>query len=115
LTATVNISTENDADFRRVFIYQTVDGIPIDLTGATFHMMLRLHVEDATVSFELTSENGRIVFVNAAAGQFELIILQPDLERLAAGAYEQSLIASAGGAQWRIWRGTFTLALGPSR
>jgi hypothetical protein len=115
MTATVNISTENDADFRRVFIYRTVDGVPIDLTGATFHMMLRLHVEDATVSFELTTENGRIVLTDAVNGQFELIILQIDLERLAAGAYQQSLIAAAGGAQWRIWRGTFTLALGPSR
>jgi hypothetical protein len=115
MTATVNISTENDADFRHVFSYQTVDGVPIDLTGVTFHMMLRANINDATVSFELTTENGRIVLIDALNGLFELIILQADLEQMASANYQQSLIAESGGAQWRIWRGTFNTAPGPSR
>ncbi|MCP3471438.1 hypothetical protein NLM33_18850 [Bradyrhizobium sp. CCGUVB1N3] len=112
---TVNISTESDADFRRAFVYQTVDGAPIDLTGWTFHMMLRPHVEDATVSMELTTENGRIALVDAVNGKFELVVLQADLEQLAAHEYQQSLIASNSGAQIRIWRGTWAHSMGPSR
>ncbi|TAI63876.1 hypothetical protein [Bradyrhizobium sp. Leo170] len=115
MVATVNISTESDADFRRVFVYQTVSGVPIDLTGSAFHMMLRARAEDATVAMELTTENGRIVVLDAVNGKFELIIEQEDLERLTAGEYDQSLIRSRDGAQSRVWRGTFTLGVGPSR
>ena len=41
--ATVNITTENDADFYRTFVWQTVDGAPIDMTGMALEMMLRRH------------------------------------------------------------------------
>lgn len=116
VTAIVDIATANDADFRRVFNYQTVDGAPIDVTGATFYMMLRFQAADATAEFELTTENGRIVVLDAPNGQFELIVLQADLEQLAAAAYQQSLIMStSGGALTRIWSGTFTVTIGPSR
>jgi hypothetical protein len=117
MTATCDISVENDSDFRYSFVYQTVTGVPIDLTGTTMYMMLRMNLPDATVSFELTTENGRIAVTDPVNGRFSLTILQADLERLAVGVYQQSLIASsaAAGELWRIWRGSFTLNLGPSR
>jgi hypothetical protein len=121
MTTTVDISTENDADFRQVFFYKTLNsdgtpGDPIDISGAAFKMMLRVNAEDVTAEMELTTENGRIVVLDAPGGQFELIILQEDLERLDIDTYEHSLIMiTPGNVQTRIWRGTLTNNAGPSR
>ena len=44
--AIVNITVQNDADFYRTFIWQTIAGAPIDLTGGAMEMMLRRHATD---------------------------------------------------------------------
>jgi hypothetical protein len=46
--AIVNITCENDADFIRGFFYQQLDGTPIDLTGNTMRMGIRVHAADVT-------------------------------------------------------------------
>lgn len=115
MASVVNITTESDADFRRAFTYQTTLAVAIDLTAATMVMKLRRHVEDKTAALTLTTENGGIVITNAAAGKFQLVIDNADLERLPADIYQQSLVMSQGGAQTLIWRGTLTHTDGPSR
>ncbi len=80
----VNITTQNDADFYRTFIWQTVAGPPIDLTGGVMEMMLRRHAPDQAAVLRLGSDTGEIVFTNAIAGQFTVRITQDALEHLAA-------------------------------
>lgn len=111
----VNITTENDADFYRSFIYQDGGGNPIDLTGSQLDMKLRRNVEDATVFLELSTTTGEIALLNPLAGNFTILIVKESLLELSAGDYAQSLIRTVSGLRTRIWHGILTNTLGPSR
>jgi hypothetical protein len=112
---TVNITAENDADFYRVFQYQTVAGVPINITGTTMEMMLRRHAEDATAVMRLGTDTGEIVYTNAVQGLFSIMIKQIELQRLPLGDYDQSNIMTTGGLKTKLWSGTLTNQAGPTR
>jgi len=80
--AVVNITTYNDADFYRTFIWQTLAGVPIDLTGGTMEMMLRKRAEDQVAVMRLGSDTGEIAFIEPTNGKFTVRISQYELERL---------------------------------
>jgi hypothetical protein len=111
----VNITVENDADFYQVFQYQTVDGVPINLTGASLEMMLRRHAEDSTVVLRLSTYTGEFYLVEPVTGTFSLRISQDVLEHLALGDFAHSNIMTLHGLKTRIWSGTFTNNAGPTR
>jgi len=111
----VNITVENDADFYRAFQYQTVSGVPIDITGAAMVMMLRRHAEDQTALLRLGTDTGEIVLVDPLNGIFSVRIMQIALERLGLGDFAHSNIMSKDGFKRAIWSGTFTNNPGPSR
>lgn len=113
--AIVSITTYNDADFYRTFIWQTIDGAPIDLTGGLMEMMLRRRAADVTAELRLGSDTGEIVFTDATAGQFTVRIAQETLERLALGDYDQSNIFSRNSFKVRVWSGTLTVNAGATR
>ncbi|WP_038384936.1 hypothetical protein [Bradyrhizobium elkanii] len=115
--AIVNITVENDADFNRAFIYQTVSGAPIDLTGNTLRMGVRKHAEDVAEQLLLTTENGGLAIINGVAGQFMVRITQAQLVRLPVGDYDQSLVRifSGGSQKQRIWSGALVNNAGASR
>ncbi|MET4017711.1 hypothetical protein BSZ19_21900 [Bradyrhizobium japonicum] len=114
--AIVNITTQNDADFIRQFAYQTVSGVPIDLTGNKLRMGVRRHAEDVAEQMLLTTENGGLEISDAVNGKFTVWIKQDDLERQQLGDYDHSLIRfPPTGMQLRIWSGLLTINAGPSR
>lgn len=113
--AIVNITVENDADFYRQFLYQTLEGAPIDLTGSTLKMGVRKRAEDTVEEMLLTTENGSLAIVNAAGGAFTVLITKQKLVELPVGDYEHSLIRIYSGMHLRIWSGMLTNNAGPSR
>jgi len=113
--AIVNITTFNDADFYRTFIWQTLAGAPIDLTGGTMEMMLRRRAEDQVAVMRLATDTKEIVFTDAVAGQFTVRVKQDDLERLGMGEFDQSNIFTRNGYKVRVWSGTFINNAGPTR
>ena len=114
--AVVNITTQNDADFMRSFAYQTVDGVPIDLTGNKLRMGVRRHAEDAAEQMLLTTENGGLTITDAPNGKFQMWITNEQLLTLQLGDYAHSLIRLLDpDLQFRIWTGTLTVNAGPSR
>jgi hypothetical protein len=113
--AIVNITTQNDADFIRGFVYQTISGTPIDLTGNTMWMGIRKHAADVAEQMLLTTENGGLQITDAPGGAFTVYIPQADLERLQVGDYDHSLVRSKSGMTLRIWSGVLTNNPGPSR
>jgi hypothetical protein len=118
--AIVNITCENDADFIRGFIYQTMlddgsAGPPIDLTGNTMKMGIRFRAEDVNQEMLLTTENGGLVITDAPNGKFTVIVTQAQLVQMQTGAYEHSLIRMQGGGKFRIWSGSLVINPGPSR
>lgn len=113
--ATVNITVSNDADFYRAFQYQTVSGMPINITGNSMEMMLRRHAKDEAAVLRLGTDTGEIVLVDAVNGLFSVRIAQETLERLGLGDFDQSNIMTEGTNKIRIWSGTLTNNAGPTR
>jgi hypothetical protein len=113
--AIVNIIVGNDADFYRTFIWQTLAGAPIDLTGGMLEMMLRRHAKDEAAVLRLASDTGEIVLTDPVNGQFTVRIAQQTLRRLGLGDYDQSNIFNRGGFKVRVWTGTLTNNAGPTR
>lgn len=113
--AIVNITCENDADFIRGFLYQQLDGTPIDLTGNTMRMGIRFRAEDVNEEMLLTTENGGLVITDAPNGKFTVIITQAQLVLLQTGDYEHSLIRLQGTSMLRIWSGSLVINPGASR
>jgi hypothetical protein len=113
--AIVNITCQNDADFYRSFVYQTLAGVPIDISGCDMVMKLRRHAEDSTAFLTLSTETGEITISNGPGGQFTIMISQTDLLELSLGPYEQSLILTINSIKKKIWSGSLVVEAGPSR
>jgi len=113
--AIVNITIANDADFYRTFVWQTIAGAPIDLTGGEMEMMLRRHAKDKASVLRLATDTGEIVFTDAINGQFTVLIKQGTLERLGIGDFDQSNIFTRNGSKIRVWFGLLTNNAGPTR
>jgi hypothetical protein len=114
--AVVNITVENDSDFYRWFGYQTTDGAPIDLSGATMLMKARRHAQDITALLELSTDTGEIVILQPPTnGMFTVMIAQQRSVQLGLGSYDQSLIMTQNGIKQLIWSGTLVVNPGPSR
>ena len=113
--AIVNITVENDADFYRTFAWQTVAGVPIDMTGMTLEMMLRRHAEDVTAVLRLATDTNEIVLIDPVNGKFTVRISQEVLVQLGLGDFEHSNIATVGALKVRIWSGTLTNNAGATR
>jgi hypothetical protein len=114
--ATCNITVENDADFYRQFAYQTVDGVPINLTGNTLRMGVRRQADDVIEELLLTTENGALAIIDPPNGKFTVRITQDQLVHLQLGDYEHSLVRIVSTAErYRIWSGTLTNNPGASR
>jgi hypothetical protein len=113
--ATVNITVANDADFFRSFLYQTISGDPVDLTGAAFVMMVRRHAKDNVAYLSLSTETGEIVITDAPGGSFTVLITQQRLEEMTTGSYDQSLVMTLNGVKQQLWSGQLTINPGPSR
>jgi len=115
--AVVTITTANDADFIRGFLYQyTPSGTPVDLTGNKMRMGIRRRAEDVSEEILLTTENGGLVISDPVGGAFTVIIRQSMLVQHKVGDYEHSLIRTRpDGMKLRVWSGTLTIEAGPSR
>ena len=77
--AIVDITAENDADFIRGFVYQTLNadgspGAPVDLTGNKLRMGVRVHAADIEEDLLLTTENGGLTITDPVNGMFTLWI-----------------------------------------
>ena len=115
MASIVNITVENDADFYRSFQYQTLSGIPIDLTGASLEMMLRRHAADVAAVLRLGTDTGEMNIYDPPNGLFTVLILQATLERLGLGDFDHSNIMTVVGRKTPIWSGVLTNNAGPTR
>ena len=112
---TVNIIVANDADFYRTFIWQTLAGTPIDMTGMSLEMMLRRHAQDNAAVLRLGTDTGEIVLIDPVNGQFTVRIAQSELAQLGLGDFDHSNIATQSGYKVRVWTGLITNNAGPTR
>ena len=63
----------------------TFTSMPVDITGWTFRSQIRDKNSDKTPMIELTTENGGVVILDAANGQFEIRITAEQNEDFSLG------------------------------
>ena len=114
-----NIITRGDSDFVRSFVYRTILGASIDLTGSKLEMMCRTQADRATVYITLSTENGKIELrenTTDIIGEFKITIPFSELEILPPDEYVHSLIRiRPDGLREEMWHGTLTHTVGPTR
>ncbi|VIO80124.1 hypothetical protein [Bradyrhizobium ivorense] len=112
----VNIITRSDSDFVRSFLYKTIGGAAIDLTGSKLEMMVRTKAELPTVYLDLSTDNTKIEIAPGTTGEFKITIPVAELEILRSDEYVHSLIRRRpDGMREEVWHGALTHAIGPTR
>ena len=66
------------------------------MTGFTARMQIRKSVGASAFEIELTTENGRIVYTDQAAGAFALSLSDTETEDLTGGVYDLELVSPTG-------------------
>jgi len=93
------------------------DAAPVDLTGSTLSMMVRVIAADPTVLLFIDNAGrGGITITDAANGKFSLKFAQSDIVNCPLGTFVQDLIRlRPDGVKERIWSGAFTITQGVTR
>jgi hypothetical protein len=103
------------------FLYQSVDSTgtvftPIDLTGSTLKLEIRVQETDHEALVSVFSPDGGIVINNATQGEFTILIDRAHLVYLAAGQYFTDLVRlMPTGYQERLWEGVASVVEGTTR
>jgi hypothetical protein len=88
---------------------------PLDLVGCALRMQVRQSVEDNTVLIELSSVNGKIVFVDALQGIFKLTLTANETLHLKSGVYDLELTFVDGSIAPKVLSGEFIAELTVTR
>ena len=107
--ATYNILAEQGATFTRSMLYTDIAGAPIDLTGYTATMQVRLKASSPTVIIELSTTNSKLT-LGGTAGTIVQSIDAATMITLAAGKYVYDLELYNGAITTRLIQGSFTIS-----
>jgi hypothetical protein len=94
---TYDITIEQGATFRLELVYKDDAAEPIDLTGYTARMKIKITNPSVPDIIELTTENGGII-ITPLTGMIELYISEEDTEdlRFTTAVYDLELINEEG-------------------
>jgi hypothetical protein len=119
--AAINIAKNEDWVVPFQYGYYDTDGVtvlPIDLTGSTIKMEIRIQETDHEALVSVFSPDNGIVFDNddPTTGRFTITLLRSNLIRLATGSYVTDLVRlMPQGYQERIFEGTAEVVEGTTR
>jgi hypothetical protein len=109
-------------DWACPFVYSIVNPIsgvitgPVNLTGSTLKMEIRVQDSDQAAIVSVFSPSNGIQLTNAAAGLFTIAITRDKLVRLFPGTFVVDLVRlMPNGYQERIWEGTAEVVEGTTR
>lgn len=88
---------------------QTANGLPLDLTGCTAKLQVRLTASEPTVLIELSTTNGRIV-LGGVTGTVNITFEPSDtLTQTFRQAVYDLFLYWPSGAVWRLFEGSVAL------
>lgn len=99
----VQFTTAKNETWYEPFVVSS-DGEAIDLTGATITAQVR--DRDGNLVLDLLQSNGRIVVLDAAAGEWALRVEPDDLSGLDSGGYVMDALLETGGVTFNMFKGT---------
>lgn len=102
---------EQGATFSRVITWKDAGSDPVDLTGYTARMQVRPTVTSDTITLDLTSANGGLVFKTPRTlGQIEVVVSATTTAGLTPGSYVYDLeLVSSTAVVTRLLQGKFTV------
>jgi hypothetical protein len=105
-----NFTVDQGAQYTTQVIWADSSGTPIDLTGYTAAMQLRLQAASPNPSaLNLTSSNGGIT-ITPLAGEMDILMTTAQTGALAAGFYVYDLEIALSGVVTRIIQGQITVS-----
>lgn len=105
----VDFEVRQNIHFDATFTLTQEDGTtPFDLTG----FVINMHLRHGGIFADLTTVNGRIQIVDAAAGQIKFFALDTWLTTIPSATYQHQLFAAKTGSKPEIWTGSFKLLPG---
>lgn len=108
LAATYGLTADQGATFNQVITWFDETDTPVDLSGYSARMQLRLKVNSAVV-LELTTDNGRIT-LGGSSGVITISVSASDMESLSPGTYSYDLeFVSPSGDVNRLLMGNFVV------
>ena len=105
---TYNILAEQGATFTRTILYTDSAGDPIDLTGYTAAMQVRLKASTVSTITELSTGDSTIT-LGGAAGTIIMNLDAATMVGLTAGKYVYDLELYNGAVVTRLIEGSFTI------
>ena len=94
--ATIDLLVDKGATYKKSFIYQTKDRVPIDLTGYTSRMQARQSYQSAATILDLSDGNGLVI--TPTEGRIEIIIAADVTQNISvsSGVYDLELVTPSG-------------------
>lgn len=100
MAAALDIEIEQGATFQKSLVWKDSTGTPINLTGYTARMMVRLKISDAAPLLTFTTENGGIA-LGGALGTIDITGLATltdaiQTTKVLVGVYDLELVSPTG-------------------
>ena len=93
-----SLTIATNADLRAALQFtQAGSSTPLDLTGISFHMQVRLGSDLTRIALDLSTANGLLIN-GGPNGLLSWLVPAPQLAQIAPGAYVADLIAEGDGA-----------------
>jgi hypothetical protein len=89
MAGTYNLSIDQGSDWTKIFLWQDSHGTPVNLSGFTARMMIKVNASDSSSVVTLTTENTRIMLY--ADGHIVLSIAGTISEKVKPGSYVYDL------------------------
>lgn len=94
-----SLAIATNGDLRESLLFTQADKVtPLDLSGITFKMQVRLTSDPTQVALDLSTDNGLLIN-GGANGILTWLVPAVETAQIAPGAYEADLLAIAAGAQ----------------
>lgn len=103
-----NFYMEQGATWAEEVIIKDVNGDPINLTGYTACMQVRL-TYGSTIIISMSTANGRIT-ITPLTGTLSILVSAADTTTLAPGVYKYDLEITSGAYISRVLEGKFTIS-----
>ena len=105
-----NFTVDQGAQYNTTIVWADPQGVPIDLTGYTAAMQLRLQAASPNpAALSLTSSNGGIT-ITPLAGEMDILMTATQTGALDPGFYVYDLEIALGSVVTRIIQGQITVS-----
>lgn len=105
----IDFEFQDNAVSSHTFQWLDTNGTPINLTGMSFLMDVKVSANDEDAALSLSSPSTGIVITSASGGEFTITFPQ---EGLAPGVYVYDLIRIASSVRYVMAKGTITVTKG---